>query len=173
MSNIFKCEVNTPRNNNLFFPPINGNVRGRWEFSRMPERETGELVRLYGPAIPGQHIHLNAEAATAQIIEPIYGMPELLKHVERRCFKLPPEVTTFEKINVLEWQFWLINAKNGGNITVMEGTLPESVDWKPKLWGAPEKTRMDLVFETLAAFMLKQLSDKERKEFASMLNSAS
>jgi hypothetical protein len=168
-NSVLEIEVDTRHNRNLYFVPIDRVVRGRFDWRRVADRNGAELREKWGEEpVPGQRIVLDAERREGAIVEPLYTRPELKKRIEAREQVLPPERQSYSNVDVAEWLYWLRAAVAAGDAAVVQGKLPEALDYRPKRFGERRSPQQRLT-EALVAVLYAGLSDKQRKEVSHLL----
>lgn len=168
-TSVIEIEVDVARNRNLYFVPIDRNVRGRFDWRRVADKHGPELRDQWGEEpLPGQTISLDLETGNGAIVEPLAAIPESRKRVEIRRESLAPARQEFENINPAAWLYWIKAAVEAGKARLLKGTLPETVDHKPARFGE-QKSTTDRLLETLIALTTTMLSDKDRSDVAALL----
>lgn len=168
-SNVIEIEVDIERNRNLYFVPIDRQVRGRFDWRRVADKHGPELRDQWGEEpLPGQTISLDLDSGKGAILEPLASVKEFKKCVEDRRETLAPARQEFANINPSAWLYWIKAAVETGKAKLLKGTLPPKVDYKPARFGESRSTT-DRLLETLIALTSTMLSDKDRQEAAKLL----
>ncbi|MGE3313999.1 MAG: hypothetical protein AB7O26_02705 [Planctomycetaceae bacterium] len=168
-TNVIEVEIDVARNRNLYFVPIDRNVRGRFDWRRVADKHGPELRDQWGEEpLPGQTISLDVENQSGAILEPLAAVPEFKKRVEARRESLAPARQEFANVNPAAWLYWIKAAVEAGKARLLKGKLPETIDYKPARFGEPQSTT-DRLLETLIALTTSMLSDKDRSDVAALL----
>lgn len=127
MNDVLEIEVDSPKNRNLYFVPLDRNLRGRFDYMRT----TTNYVKKGAPVYPGQVLGVNLSTGETYIKEPIHDSPELKREVEKR-FKLAPAREDAGKQHVPTILYWMKRAIESGSARIVNGRLPEKIDGEPK-----------------------------------------
>ncbi len=129
-------EADTPSDGNVFFPPAQERVRGRFDATRRVGRnpDAAALLGQWTKPVPGQRIAIDTTAGEGSIIEPLRTDEENASIVElfnKRSIKVP-ESQSFSGIHVPSWLAHMKALVQSGLARVVEGKVPDKIDGKPK-----------------------------------------
>jgi len=120
-------------NRELYFPPLNRRIRGRYDFSKIPGPGAAEVASEYPFGLPGMILELSPDGSDAYLREPLYDPQHAAtrEKIEKR-WKLEPEVQEFENIDLCTWVRHIKMAIKAGLCRIIKGELPK-VKGKPIL----------------------------------------
>jgi hypothetical protein len=165
--------IDGPRNQNLYFRPLQRSLRGTFDVNRIPEPHARTLVTELPWPIPGLHVVVDFEKRTAAVVEPLYA-PEhqaIREKIEARKMKLGPELEEFQDADVNTWGFWLRRAVANGVAKIVSGKFPEIDQAKARknFVIAEEQNPRDTLVDRLVAIMYASLPPERRKEVAALV----
>jgi hypothetical protein len=123
-------EADTPSNCDLFFPPLNRSLRGRFEFRRIPEPKAAMLAAQWPETeIPGQRVEIDSATGKAAVVDPLYEARHeaTRRKAEKAGWTLGPAREEIEAVDVSAWLRWIKRAVDSGLARVVQGTLPEKL----------------------------------------------
>jgi hypothetical protein len=165
--------IDGPRNQNLFFRPLQRTLRGTFDVNRIPDPQGRMLVNQIPWPIPGVHVVLDFEKRTAAVVEPLYAPAHIAirEKIEARGMKLPKEREEFPNADVNTWAFWLRRAVASGVARIVEGKFPAIDGDKAKKMFVVVEARdpRESLIEKLIAIAFAGLSDERRKEVAALV----
>lgn len=129
------CEFDA-ENRNVYFPPLDRSLRGRFDaqLAARRDKDAGALLSEIPDPIPGQQIAVDVETGEAALVEPLHDprFAAIAERIKARGCKLFPErePLKIDKPTVLHW---LKQAVTDGQARVVKGELPAKIDGTPKL----------------------------------------
>lgn len=84
-------EVVADANENVFFPPLQDRLRGRWDTRKLPIGDTSADGLLRMPTIPGLYLRVDPRTKTVEMSDPL-ALPQnarLLAEVSQVCESIP------------------------------------------------------------------------------------
>lgn len=184
--NTVEVEIDGPRNQSAYFPPLDVTLRGRFDPTRIPTEGEGlgALVRAFpNGGIPGQRLVLDPATGTGTIVEPLAD-PANAKvrqaieafHKERNIaaggLEFPIAARVHPGVHLPTWLGWLKRLVESGVARVVKGKLPEDdpPEMKKGFFNPPSRTdAKDEQIRQLTALLVAKLSPTERKEMAGIL----
>jgi hypothetical protein len=165
--------IDGPKNENLYFRPLQRPLRGTFDLNRVPEPLARMQINAFPRPIPGLHLVVDVEKKTAAVVDPLHE-PEhaaIREKIEARGLKLGPQAERFEGIDTNTWLFWMRRAVASGVAKIVEGKFPEIDEAKAQknFVIAEQRDPRDSLIERLVAVMYAGLSPEGRKEFASLV----
>lgn len=165
-SSLLEVEVDSSKNHDLFFGPLNRRIRGGYDVKRAAQhdKDAVSLMTLWPEPIPGQRLALNAETKQAHLIEPLHedrytAIRE--KIVDRKVARLEPHETTYANVDVATWLHHIKCAVEAGVAKVISGELPEVIEGNPRKWFRGEERKGESA--CLAEAIEKQTAAAERQ----------
>lgn len=165
---VLVVEVDDQYNRDLFFAPLGKRVRGRFDAARAAQRsrDAGEALHRWPEPIPGQHIGIDPQKGEGWIEEPLYADRHAAtrKRLADSGMALPPERQSFAAVDVVSWLYYLKRAVEAGHARVVEGTLPERIEGKPRRsFVTAERDDEQRTVRQLVACLYAALSPEQRK----------
>ena len=136
-----EIEIDGLRNENLRFRPLQREVRGRFDWTRIGEPEAHRAaVQWGGLPIPGQRIGYDDTTGIGFIVDPLHDPAHaaLAEKIKARGMKLPPAREEFTAADKPTWLYWLRQAVRCGLARIVKGELPDDID--------ETKVRRDFLF---------------------------
>lgn len=140
---ILEIEIETDQNNNLFFLPLQQQVRGRFEIMRTAKHDPNVMMLFESMprAIPGQHIRLDLDRGEGSIVEPLHPESDtagehraIRAWIEKRNCRLDTQpVRVFPDVHVPTWLFWMKRAVTDGTARLVCGSLPDKIEGTPQV----------------------------------------
>jgi hypothetical protein len=143
-----EIEVDTEHNSNLFFRPLQRNVRGRFDWSRLHEPMARVKAHEWPTPLPGQRLGVDAKGV-GYIAEPLHDEQHAptKERIEGKLHrKLEPAKQTFDNVHLPSWYYWMQRAVEAGIAQVVSGKLPDDIGGKPKkdfIFAEPERSDTD------------------------------
>jgi hypothetical protein len=169
-----EIEINGPRNQNLYFRPLQRSLRGTFDVNRIPEPHARTLVADLPWPIPGLHVVLDFDKGTAAIVEPLYA-PEhkvIREKIEAQKMKLGPEREDFQNADLNSWAFWLRRAVANGMAKIVAGSFPAIDEAKARknfVIAEEQLNPRDTLVDRMVAIMYASLPADRRKEVAELV----
>jgi hypothetical protein len=134
MKAAIELEIDGPANECLMFRPLERNIRGRLDFTRVREPLAMIESTKWPKPIPSQRLGIDP-AGVGYLLEPLHDAENavLKEKITKQGKRLEPAVQTFENINLPTWFFWIQRAVESGIAKVVKGELPEKIDGKPRI----------------------------------------
>ncbi len=129
-------EADSHDETNVFFPPIQDRIRGRFDATRRVGRnpDCASLLGQWTQPVPGQRISIDTTTATGSVIEPLRADEENASIVElfkKRSIKVP-ESKSFSGIHVPSWLHHMKAIVEAGLARVVEGKVPDKIEGEAK-----------------------------------------
>ena len=135
-SNVIEIEIDGERNQSHYFRPLQQKIRGRFDPTRLQKFDdgAGKIAREWPQPIPGQRLRLNPTDGTAAIVDPLHEdeHADTRERIERKGYRLPVAMKTFEAVHVPTWAYWMRSAVDAGCARVLRGELPDEIDGEPQ-----------------------------------------
>jgi hypothetical protein len=165
--------IDGPRNQNLYFRPLQRSLRGTFDVNRIPDPQGRMLNADFPWPIPGMRIALDVEKRTAAVIEPLYA-PEhkaIREKIESRGLKLGPQREEFQNVDFNTWAFWLRRAVANGVAKIVEGKFGAIDEAKARknFVTVDKPDKRDNMIEKLVAVLYASLPEDRRKEVAALV----
>lgn len=134
---VLEVEVDTPKDSNLYFPPIGEAVRGRLDFLRLSRRSVNaiQLSIPFPNGVPGQRIRVDLAEKRCSISEPLHD-PEwgsAKKEIEKRGLPIPTAEETYPGAHVPDWLHAIRRAVEAGYVRIVRGELPRDLGEETKV----------------------------------------
>lgn len=148
-----ELEVDSPTNSNFRFRPMERNIRGKLDFTRIREPQAMIESSKWPKPIPSQRFGIDPDG-DGYLIEPLHD-PEnaaLREKIEKRGVKLEPALTTFEKVDLATWYFWLLRGVQSGILKIVKGSLPDKIEGTPRknfITNTPKQSSNDKLAEAI------------------------
>lgn len=122
-STIVEIEIDSPRNRQLRFRPLQRTLRGRFDFNRIAEPQAKIRLAEWPDPIPGLRLVLDTATGEAAIVEPIYSEGAVLERITRRGMRLGPAREEFklDDAGIATWGYWMRAAVRAGNARIVRG----------------------------------------------------
>lgn len=120
-----EIEVSGPRNEQMYFRPLQRNVRGRFDFHKCQDLDK-LLADKWPVPLPGQRLGIDS-SGVGYVLEPLHAEEHraLREAIEKLGFKLEPERQEYRVEDENSWAFWIARAVECGIARVTQGTLPK------------------------------------------------
>lgn len=130
-SQTLEIEFDGPKNQSVYFTPIQKRVRGRFDAHRVVDG--GRLLRDFPEPVPGQRLQLDLGTGEAAIFEPLHDHEfiAIRERIEESGRKLPEQYERV-KADVATWVYWLRGLVDTGLAKVVVGELPAKVEGVPR-----------------------------------------
>ncbi|MGH7193127.1 MAG: hypothetical protein ACREJM_06275 [Candidatus Saccharimonadales bacterium] len=129
--NVLEVEVDTPKDGNLFFPPIGFPIRGRLDFMRLIKREANavSLTIPFPDGVPGQRLRVDLGAQTCSIVEPLHEekWAKCKAELENRGLPIPPASEDFPGAHVPDWLHEIKRSFDNGHVRIVRGEMPKDL----------------------------------------------
>jgi hypothetical protein len=173
---ILEVVIDGPRNQNLYFRPLQRSLRGTFDVNRIAEPHARTLITDLPWPIPGLRVVLDFDKRTAAIVDPLYA-PEhkvIREKIEAQKMKLGPEREELLNVDLNTWAFWLRRAVANGVAKIVAGKFPEIDEAKARknFVIAEETNPRDTLIDRLVAIMYASLPPERRKEVAELVGAA-
>jgi hypothetical protein len=128
---VVEIEIDSPQNRSLFFAPIQGVVRGRFDFLR-GDRALRAKADDFPAGVAGQRIGYDPERGEGYVVEPLHepGHADVRRQIEAAGYGLPEPRRAFPgpgdpRYNHADtWLYWMKRAVDAGHAKVVRGKLP-------------------------------------------------
>ena len=129
-----ELEIDGPANECLMFRPLERNIRGRLDFTRVKEPLAMIESTKWPKPIPSQRFGIEPDG-TGYLLKPLHDEENavLKEKITKQGKRLEPALQVFEKIDVATWLFWIQRAVESGIAKVTKGTVPEKIEGKPRV----------------------------------------
>lgn len=167
-------EIDTPRNASWLFPPMQKNIRGRFDVLRISEPNAMKLRQEYPEAIPGQRLAVDLAGGECCVIEPLHDpeYAELRQKLAKR-YTIAPGREVVSGADVATWLYWIGKAIDGGIAKVISGKMPSTLPGEPQnvdnLFGMRQKSPQEDLTRALVATLYAKLSPEEKREVKELL----
>jgi hypothetical protein len=129
-----EIEVDTPRNSNLHFRPLQRSIRGRFDWNRIREPQARLKSHEWPVPIPPQRLGIDADG-NGYLVEPLHDEEHaaIREQIEDKLNeKLEPARQEFPGVHIPTWLFWIKRAVESGIARIVKGELPAVIDGTPK-----------------------------------------
>lgn len=140
-------EISTPKNQSVFFPPVQQTLRGAWVKDRLQRNASSDRGLMEIPDTPGIRVHLNIETRVARITDPLLDPENVTKYDELKIkhkavfgetrgwpevkYKLP------DANAVKTWFYWMQRLCSQNQAILREGDFTKKVPGRARTsWGA-------------------------------------
>lgn len=133
MVNAIEIEIDGPRNERLYFRPLQRNIRGTFDMNKVPEPMARIAATEWPTPIPSQRLGIDPDG-NGYLREPLHN-PEhaaLREKITRQGQSLEPAVQEFANIDLPSWLFWLKRAVDSGLAKLISGKLPLKIEGTPR-----------------------------------------
>ena len=137
MDKRLEVEIDTPNNQGVYFLPLRQTLRGRLDWSRVPQRDVGRLhAWVQAGPIPGLHLGLDLETGTGYIVDPLVAESEhhraVLDRIDREGMKIPSEAREKIQCHPATWAYWLERLVDDGQARLIRGEWPRDLEGDPQ-----------------------------------------
>ena len=134
MTGTLEIELNGPRNQNLFFRPLQRRLRGRLDFARDSRPLARMKTAQYPLPIPGQRLGIDLDNSEGFLVDPLHDAEHLptRERIEASGAKLGPARESFPNVDAVTWLFWIKSAVDAGLAQVVSGKLPDKITGEPQ-----------------------------------------
>jgi hypothetical protein len=165
--------IDGPRNQNLYFRPLQKTLRGTWDVNRIPDPQGRMLASEFPRPIPGVHVVLDSEKRVAAVVETLHA-PEhraIREKIEAKGLRLGPQREEFQDVDVNTWAFWLRRAVAIGVAKIVEGKFGEIDEAKAKknFVTVEKPDPRDNLIDRLVAVLYAGLPPERRNEVAALI----
>ncbi len=140
-------EIGNKKNQSVFFPPLQDNLRGTWVFENLPRGTVSAMGLQEIPSTPGLRIHLDIDLRKAKRTDPLLypenaGLYEELKVVHEKLFGKTRGWPTLEidlpdADAVKTWHYWMKRLVDNKCATLVEGNLNHKLPGRARqAWGS-------------------------------------
>jgi hypothetical protein len=129
-----EIEIDTDRNSNLYFRPLQRAIRGRFDWNRIREPQARLKAHEWPLPIPPQRLGIDAEG-NGYLTEPLHDEEHaaIRERIEDKLGqKLEPARQTFPAAHLPTWLYWLKRAVESGIARLVHGQLPTEIEGTPK-----------------------------------------
>ena len=128
-------EFDTPLNSNLYFTPIQRDIRGRFDINRVNEPNAGQLRSRYPMPIPGEVVEYDFSTGEGFITEPLHEerYAAIREQIEKQGMSLRKERRIAFAVDPASFAHWMGGLVQSGDAKLLSGSWPSSVPGKPKL----------------------------------------
>lgn len=141
MATSLEIEIDGPHNENLRFRPLQKEIRGRLDWTRIGDPEAHRIAVTFGGLpIPGQRIGFDDATGRGYVIDPLHDAEHaaLVEKIKARGMRLPPAREEIEGADRVTWLYWMRQAVRCGLARIVAGKLPDDLD--------ETKVRRDFIF---------------------------
>jgi hypothetical protein len=170
---VIEIEIDGPRNECYFFPPLRRSVRGRLDTSRFSEVRGRLLYDKWPKGVPGQRLGIDPDTGEGYVYDGLHDAShaDTRRKIEALGRKVPDERQDFQQCKVNNWLHAMKAAVDHGLARLVKGRFPAKID-KPEsmsIFGSGEsKTeavlsklqdqneRLTVAFEKLASALMSR-----------------
>ncbi|MCA9109805.1 MAG: hypothetical protein KDA52_07650 [Planctomycetaceae bacterium] len=129
------------KNRNTRFVPLDRDVRGRFLLSRVNDGRSMNYKATIPEDIPGQVLGIDLDRGVGYLLEPIHDHLHIKTMLEKQGYRFEDARQEFPGIDVDAWLFWFKRMADDGKVRIIEGKLPETVNYDPPNRLAPKPKR--------------------------------
>lgn len=131
MASNVEITIDSPRNSCAYFRPLDRSVRGRFMLSRVKEPTAMSFRDRIPEDVAGQTIGIDTDTGTGYLMEPLHQDERVKAYAAKRGKRLEPARQEFAGVEVNAWLFWMRRLVDSGLARVVNGKLPETVEYDP------------------------------------------
>ncbi|HUY88801.1 MAG TPA: hypothetical protein VMV10_08715 [Pirellulales bacterium] len=147
-SNLLEVTIETPKDQNVFFRPFGGCLRGRKDFQRIAAHQIDAMTlhQQFPRGVPGTLLQIDLDAKAVTLVETL-RQPEWAperESLESRDIEIPRDVV-IDRPHLPDWLHATRRAVDAGFAKVVKGELPKDLGEESKRPAATdvEEQRID------------------------------
>ena len=164
MSNIVEIVIDNPNNRRLYFDPLGQSIRGRFDYSRIKERNAAIFTSQFPDGIPGQGLRVDLDSKHGTIVENIHKDRQV-KAILSKHHEIAEDQDVGE-VHVSTWLHWMKRAVENGTAKLVAGKFPDKIDDEPQLTFFRRKvvSKVDKLVDALSLIAYAIVPEKQRKD---------